>query len=118
MQKVSAVRRIDALKHLNMLISLFVVILLNLVDSFFTIIFVDVLGFQEMNPIVAPIFNWGPLAFITWKMAMVIGCCIVIYTSWVFSRKKWVQQFVNVLMAIYGILALTHITAMVRLIIA
>ena len=117
MQQMSAPLRVDALKRLNMLMSLFAVILLNLVDSFFTIVFVDVLGFQEMNPIVAPIFNLGPLAFISWKMSMVVCCCLVIYTSWSFSRKKWVQQFVNALMVIYGILALTHMAAMVRLIV-
>ena len=113
----SKLKTIDVLTHVNLILSLFIVLLLNIIDAFFTIIFVDRLGYQEANPIVAPMFTWGPSAFFAWKIVTVLTCCIIIYVSWTRSKKKWVQKFVNVLMAVYGVLALTHIFALVRLLI-
>lgn len=99
----------------NMLLSLAIIFFLNLVDSFFTIVYVDILGFQELNPVVAPLFIWGPLAFISWKMFMITMCCIIICMSWMSSRKQWVQKFINVVIAVYSILALAHIAILIRL---
>lgn len=98
-----------------MLLSLAIIFFLNLIDSFFTIIYVDILGFQELNPIVAPLFIWGPLAFISWKMLMVVICCIIVYISWIPTRKQWVQRFINVVIVVYSILALVHLIALIRL---
>lgn len=111
----SKLKTIDALTHVNLILSLSVVLLLNIIDAFFTIIFVDRLGYQEANPIVAPLFTWGPSTFFAWKIVTVFACCAIIYASWTKSKKKWVQKFVNVLMVVYGILALTHVCVMVRL---
>lgn len=108
-------RNIKLLQYFNMLLSLAIIFFLNLIDSFFTIIYVDILGFQELNPIVAPLFIWGPLAFISWKMLMVVICCIIVYISWIPTRKQWVQRFINVVIAVYSILALVHLIALIRL---
>ena len=107
--------KINRLLHFNFAVSLFIVILLNVIDAFFTIIFVDGLGVQEVNPIVAPLFIWGPVTFFMWKLLMVAGCCAIIYVSWIKNRKAWVQKFVNVLMAVYGILALTHFIVFIKI---
>lgn len=108
-------RNIKLLQYFNMLLSLAIIFFLNLIDSFFTIIYVDILGFQELNPIVAPLFIWGPLAFISWKMLMVVICCIIVYISWIPTRKQWVQRFINVVIVVYSILALVHLIALIRL---
>ena len=100
--------RINYLLHFNLAVSLIIVLLLNIIDAFFTIIFVDALGLEEANPIVAPLFIMGPVTFFIWKIFIVTTCCGIIYASWRVNKKPWVQKFVYALMGIYGILALTH----------
>ena len=110
--------RIARLSQFNLGASLTILLLLNVIDAFFTIIFVDALGLQEANPIVAPLFLWGPMTFLVWKLAMVTFCCVIIYASWVRNRKEWVQKFVNILLAIYGILVLTHTGVFIKVLLS
>jgi hypothetical protein len=107
--------RINRLLHFNFIVSLAALLFLNLADAFFTIIFVDTLGLQEANPIVAPLFIWGPGTFLTWKLLTVAACCGIIYVSWIKNRKAWVQKFVNILLVVYGILVLTHTVIFIKL---
>lgn len=108
--------RINYLLHFNFAVSLVIVLLLNIIDAFFTIIFVDAIGLQEANPIVAPLFILGPAAFFMWKIFIVTTCCVIIYTSWCVNKKPWVQKFVYALMGVYGILALTHMFVFFKII--
>ena len=83
--------RIDRLLHFNFAISLLILLLLNAIDAFFTIIFVDALGLPEANPIVAPLFIWGPMTFLVWKLLMVVTCCVIIYVAWTKNRKTFLR---------------------------
>ena len=107
--------RIDRLHHFNFATSLLILLLLNVIDAFFTIIFVDVFGLPEANPIVAPLFIWGSTTFLVWKLLMVATCCTIIYAAWKKNRKRWVQKFVNILLGVYGILVLTHISVFIKI---
>jgi uncharacterized membrane protein len=104
----------DRLLRFNLAISLIILVVLNLIDACFTIIFVDTLGFQEVNPIVAPLFMWGPITFLIWKLLIVVMCCVFIYAAWLKNKKEWVQKFINILLVIYGILVLTHTTVFIK----
>jgi len=107
--------RINYLVQFNLGVSLIILLLLNVIDAFFTIIFVDTFGLQEANPIVAPLFLCGPMTFLVWKLVMVTFCCMIIYASWIKNRKEWVQKFVNILLIIYGILVLTHAGVFIKI---
>ena len=104
-----------AKRYLNLSVGaqLILLIFLNFLDALFTTYFVDSKGFDEINPIVSPLFMWGVDTFLVWKMLLVCFCSGILYLCYKHDEKRWIIMFVRALIWIYAALTLFHLTAFI-----
>ena len=88
-----------------------VLVVLNLVDALFTLLWVDFHDAQELNPLLAPMMG-SPLLFVSTKLALVsLGVGLL----WRFRDRHFARLMVDVAVIVYSFVCVAHVWCLITL---
>jgi len=94
-------------KKINVTACLILISLLNILDAFFTLFWVEYGIAEEANPLMKTALSYGNLNFVFIKISIVTAGCYLLYK---FQNKLSAKVFSFIGLAIYSCLLVYHIT--------